>query len=287
MVALCSTHPVQLYMVHIARRLLFRKSKAALSLSPSHPHPNPILSSLLSSQPELGLGGCLGLAIEREQHGRDSGEIRRLLNSLECKQDEYAKSMILHSITRCVYLLEAEVRDGKQEVPASLAPGGYKGSPPLWPESVLVPISLSDGGRDGNDTRGLGDMGGSGPRTPPSPASCVSPGTLQASACTTDDIGLVGSMLDDKDNSVKIQALNALKALSGIRKFRLKIQVSPGTNGAAEHTGCPESTGPLIGSMVMFRKFKSESTRKMFFFGNKWRNGDSSRVIKNLRVKLN
>lgn len=153
MVALCSTHPVQLYMVHIARRLLFRKSKAALSLSPSHPHPNPILSSLLSSQPELGLGGCLGLAIEREQHGRDSGEIRRLLNSLECKQDEYAKSMILHSITRCVYLLEAE-----------------------------------------------------------------------ASACTTDDIGLVGSMLDDKDNSVKIQALNALKALSGIRKFRLKIQ---------------------------------------------------------------
>ncbi|XP_005360412.1 armadillo repeat-containing protein 12 isoform X3 [Microtus ochrogaster] len=93
------------------------------------------------------------LAIERERHGRDSGEIRRLLNSLECKQDEYAKSMILHSITRCVYLLEAE-----------------------------------------------------------------------ASACTTDDISLVGEMLDDKDNSVKIQALNALKAFSGIRKFRLKIQ---------------------------------------------------------------
>ncbi|XP_073080908.1 armadillo repeat-containing protein 12 isoform X3 [Manis javanica] len=181
----------------------------------------------LNCRPPLCSGSpiCIArLAIEREQHGRDSGEIRRLLNSLECKQDEYAKSMILHSITRCVYLLEAEVRDGKQEVPASLAPGGYKGSPPLWPESVLVPISLSDGGRDGNDTRGLGDMGGSGPRTPPSPASCVSPGTLQASACTTDDIGLVGSMLDDKDNSVKIQALNALKALSGIRKFRLKIQ---------------------------------------------------------------
>ncbi|XP_052599815.1 armadillo repeat-containing protein 12 isoform X3 [Peromyscus californicus insignis] len=93
------------------------------------------------------------LAIERERHGRDSGEIRRLLNSLECKQDEYAKSMILHSITRCVYLLEAE-----------------------------------------------------------------------ASACTTEDICLVGEMLDDKDNSVKIQALNALKAFSGIRKFRLKIQ---------------------------------------------------------------
>ncbi|XP_054425247.1 armadillo repeat-containing protein 12 isoform X3 [Pteronotus mesoamericanus] len=93
------------------------------------------------------------LAIERERHGRDSGELRRLLNSLECKQDEYARSMILHSITRCVYLLEAE-----------------------------------------------------------------------ASACTTDDIVLVGLMLDDKDNSVKIQALNTLKAFSGIRKFRLKIQ---------------------------------------------------------------
>ncbi|XP_036726249.1 armadillo repeat-containing protein 12 isoform X2 [Balaenoptera musculus] len=93
------------------------------------------------------------LAIEREQRGRDSGELRRLLNSLECKQDEYAKSMILHSITRCVYLLESE-----------------------------------------------------------------------ASTCTNDDIMLVGSMLDDKDNSVKIQALNTLKAFSGIRKFRLKIQ---------------------------------------------------------------
>nr|XP_031290711.1 armadillo repeat-containing protein 12 isoform X2 [Camelus dromedarius] len=45
-----------------------------------------------------------------------------------------------------------------------------------------------------------------------------------ASACTNDDIALVGSMLDDKDNSVKIQALNTLKAFSGIRKFRLKIQ---------------------------------------------------------------
>ncbi|KAM6183551.1 armadillo repeat-containing protein 12 isoform 2-T2 [Erethizon dorsatum] len=93
------------------------------------------------------------LAIERERHGRDSGELRRLLNSLECKQDEYTKSMVLHSITRCVYLLEAE-----------------------------------------------------------------------ASACTTDDIRLLGDMLDDNNNSVKIQALNALKAFSGIRKFRLKIQ---------------------------------------------------------------
>ena len=92
---------------------LFRKGKTALSPGPSAPLPNPILSSLLSPQPERGWVGCLGLAIERERHGRDSGELRRLLNSLECKQDEYAKSMILHSITRCVYLLEAEVREGK------------------------------------------------------------------------------------------------------------------------------------------------------------------------------
>lgn len=41
----------------------------------------------------------------------------------------------------------------------------------------------------------------------------------------------MGSMLDDKDNSVKIQALNTLKAFSGIRKFRLKIQVSPVISG--------------------------------------------------------
>ncbi|XP_023620552.1 armadillo repeat-containing protein 12 isoform X1 [Myotis lucifugus] len=99
------------------------------------------------------VGGPRGLAIERERHGGDSGELRRLLNSLENRHDEYTKGMILHNITRCVYLLEAE-----------------------------------------------------------------------ASACTPDDIMLVGSMLDDKDNSVKIQALNTLKAFSGIRKFRLKIQ---------------------------------------------------------------
>uniref|UniRef100_A0A4X2KYH6 Armadillo repeat containing 12 n=1 Tax=Vombatus ursinus TaxID=29139 RepID=A0A4X2KYH6_VOMUR len=99
------------------------------------------------------------LAIERERHGKDSGELRRLLNSLENKQDEYSKGMILHSITRCVYLLEAE-----------------------------------------------------------------------ACTCTFEDIRLVGCLLDDKDNGVKIQALNALKAFSGIRKFRLKIQVNPGAS---------------------------------------------------------
>ncbi|GAB1300795.1 Armadillo repeat-containing protein 12 [Apodemus speciosus] len=46
----------------------------------------------------------------------------------------------------------------------------------------------------------------------------------EASTCTMDDINLVAEMLDDKDNSVKIQALSTLKAFSGIRKFRLKIQ---------------------------------------------------------------
>lgn len=68
-------------------------------------------------------------------------------------------------------------------------------------------------------------------------ASSISPYTPQASSCTTDDIRLVGDMLDDKDNSVKIQALNTLKAFSGIRKFRLKIQVSPeaGGSGAEQH----------------------------------------------------
>nr|XP_005911057.1 PREDICTED: armadillo repeat-containing protein 12 isoform X2 [Bos mutus] len=119
--------------------LLYKAIKAGIKCQPPFCSASPI---------------CIArLAIERERHGRDSGELRRLLNSLECKQDPYTRSMILHSITRCVYLLESE-----------------------------------------------------------------------ASACTNDDITLVGSMLDDKDNSVKIQALNTLKAFSGIRKFRLKIQ---------------------------------------------------------------
>ncbi|XP_029389057.1 armadillo repeat-containing protein 12 [Mus pahari] len=61
-----------------------------------------------------------------------------------------------------------------------------------------------------------------GERALPQEASLRPP--LGASTCTTDDIDLVAEMLDEKDNSVKIQALNALKAFSGIRKFRLKIQ---------------------------------------------------------------
>ncbi|XP_004770758.1 armadillo repeat-containing protein 12 isoform X5 [Mustela nigripes] len=173
------------------------------------------------------VGGPKGLAVERERHGRDSGELRRLLNSLEYKQDEYAKSMILHSITRCVYLLEAEVRARKQEAPPSQpSPRGLCPIPTLLAgHTVSWDLSLWPMA-GGLVLRGLVDMGGgcSGPRTPASPASSVSPGPLQASSCTADDISLVGSMLDEEDNSVKIQALNTLKAFSGIRKFRLKIQ---------------------------------------------------------------
>ncbi|KAG8132190.1 hypothetical protein E2320_010070, partial [Naja naja] len=38
----------------------------------------------------------------------DSGELRRLLLSLNPKLDAYSKNMMLHGITRCVYLLESE-----------------------------------------------------------------------------------------------------------------------------------------------------------------------------------
>ncbi|KAL7985237.1 hypothetical protein Chor_003807 [Crotalus horridus] len=38
----------------------------------------------------------------------DSGELRGLLLSLNPKLDAYSKNMILHGITRCVYLLESE-----------------------------------------------------------------------------------------------------------------------------------------------------------------------------------
>lgn len=49
---------------------------------------------------------------------------------------------------------------------------------------------------------------------------------FQASACSYEDIRLMASYLDDRDKDVKIHALNALKAFAGIRKFRIKIQVS-------------------------------------------------------------
>lgn len=57
---------------------------------------------------------------------------------MECKQDEYAKSMILHSITRCVYLLEAEVRARKQEGPPSQpGPWGLRLIPTPLPGQTL------------------------------------------------------------------------------------------------------------------------------------------------------
>lgn len=88
--------------------------------------------------------------MERERHGRDSGELRRLLNSLESKQDEYAKSMILHSITRCVYLLEAEVSAGQRRpLPASPAPGGHSDPYPPWLARLCPGTCLSGGGREG------------------------------------------------------------------------------------------------------------------------------------------
>lgn len=69
--------------------------------------------------------------------------------------------MILHNITRCVYLLEAEVRGGKQEVPPSqpgpwwlqLTPATLTGHTMSWDLSLWLMMA---GGAVG---RGLGDMG--------------------------------------------------------------------------------------------------------------------------------
>ncbi|KAG6935401.1 armadillo repeat containing 12 [Chelydra serpentina] len=67
---------------------------------------------------------------------------------------------------------------------------------------------------------------------------------LQASACTYEDIRLVASALDDKDKGIKIQALNALKAFAGIRKFRIKIQVFAPLS--ASHSICLDSFGSNV-----------------------------------------
>nr|XP_020650934.1 armadillo repeat-containing protein 12 [Pogona vitticeps] len=83
----------------------------------------------------------------------DSTEVRGLLLSLDPRLDDYSKNMILHGITRCIYLLDTE-----------------------------------------------------------------------ASACTYEDIKLVASFLDEPDISIKIQTLHALKAFTGIWKFRIRIQ---------------------------------------------------------------
>ncbi|XP_048353072.1 armadillo repeat-containing protein 12 isoform X1 [Sphaerodactylus townsendi] len=52
-----------------------------------------------------------GLAVEQQIQNAavsDSGELRGLLLSLHPKLDDYAKKMVLHGITRCVYLLDKE-----------------------------------------------------------------------------------------------------------------------------------------------------------------------------------
>uniref|UniRef100_A0A8D0E6W7 Armadillo repeat-containing domain-containing protein n=1 Tax=Salvator merianae TaxID=96440 RepID=A0A8D0E6W7_SALMN len=94
------------------------------------------------------------LAIEHQSKNvLESKELRGLLCSLDPKLDDYSKNMILHGITRSVYLLEKE-----------------------------------------------------------------------ASACTYEDIKLVASFLDDPDMGIKIQTLRALKAFTGIWKFRIRVQ---------------------------------------------------------------
>uniref|UniRef100_A0A8D0HA22 Armadillo repeat-containing domain-containing protein n=1 Tax=Sphenodon punctatus TaxID=8508 RepID=A0A8D0HA22_SPHPU len=99
--------------------------------------------------------GPVSLAHEETDHvdGKDSGELRRLLLSLATKPDDDSKRMILHSITRSVYLMESE-----------------------------------------------------------------------ASACTYEDLKLLASFLDDEDEGIKVQALNALKAFATIEKFKISIQ---------------------------------------------------------------
>lgn len=154
----------------------FVLEKPLSSAPPPLPSPTSQPLPLINSESRVlncGPGCCLGLAIERERHGRDSGEIRRLLNSLECKQDEYAKSMILHSITRCVYLLEAEVRRAGAP-PVSLAPGLLLTPHPTTARAASSDLSLRLVVAGG----GLRDLGDSGPRTPAVPVPPASPHTL-------------------------------------------------------------------------------------------------------------
>ncbi|XP_066480744.1 armadillo repeat-containing protein 12-like [Tiliqua scincoides] len=95
----------------------------------------------------------LALDHHESTQAKDSGALQGLLHSLNRKLDDYSKNMILHGITRCVYLLETE-----------------------------------------------------------------------AAACTYEDIKLVASFMDDPDMGIKIQALHALKAFTGVWKFKNRIQ---------------------------------------------------------------
>ncbi|XP_034270592.1 armadillo repeat-containing protein 12-like [Pantherophis guttatus] len=60
---------------------------------PHNPEPLPLAKLALAHQSKAEV---------------DSGELRGLLLSLNPKLDAYSKNMILHGITRCVYLLESE-----------------------------------------------------------------------------------------------------------------------------------------------------------------------------------
>lgn len=49
---------------------------------------------------------------------------------------------------------------------------------------------------------------------------------FQASACAYEDLKLIASFLDDPDKTIKMEALNALKAFTSIWKFKIRIQVT-------------------------------------------------------------
>ncbi|KAM8795895.1 armadillo repeat-containing protein 12 [Eudromia elegans] len=72
--------------------LLYKTIQAGLSCPPGGAEPPSIAR----------------LAMGRDGGGGDSRELRKLLAALGQRQDDYARSMVLNSITRCVYLLEAE-----------------------------------------------------------------------------------------------------------------------------------------------------------------------------------
>ncbi|XP_030077580.1 armadillo repeat-containing protein 12 [Microcaecilia unicolor] len=111
-----------------------------------------------------GISGCLQnrdasnagitrFSIKRDSKKSKSGELRRLLNLLKQQPDNFTKGMLLHGITRCIYLLECEAKD-----------------------------------------------------------------------CTNDDINVIGSLLNDEEKGIKIQALNALNAFASLEIKQRKIQ---------------------------------------------------------------
>lgn len=70
----------------------------------------PLITSCFCLPTTLLPFSLLELALAHQSETEvDSGELRGLLLSLSPKLDAYSKNMILHGITRCVYLLESEV----------------------------------------------------------------------------------------------------------------------------------------------------------------------------------